>query len=342
MVNYKKHIKSIIANIIYYTGIYKILLRYRYNDNGMVLMYHRVLNSSDIEQADSHKSIIIEKNNFEKQIEFLKTNFRVLSIQEFSDKLRDDKLGGTCLITFDDGWVDNYINAMPLMGKENLEAVVFLTYEYINTNRIFWREEITSIVKAIHGRCIKNDIENLVRFGMPHREKVIDLLKSEPGNLKHNLSAFLEFLKNLKNMDHIKILRMLEQVDPGIGRRKEPQFLNYNEIREMQKNHIDMGSHGMSHTLLTSNHANISYEIGESKRLLEKQLGCEIISFSYPNGEYDEKIKKKVEELNYQLAFTTNNGVVNNSEPYQINRINISESNSPNIRHFICRLLGIW
>ena len=46
-------------------------------------------------------------------------------------------------------------------------------------------------------------------------------------------------------------------------------------------------------------------EIVESKERLEKKLGKEVVSFCYPNGDYNQKILQKVDKAGYKYAVTT-------------------------------------
>ena len=86
-----------------------------------------------------------------------------------------------------------------------------------------------------------------------------------------------------------------------------PRFkhLNWSQIREMADNGIWFGSHGVNHTFLTRQSYNIAkYEIEASKKMLEDGLGQPVPFFSYPYGNYDNRIINLVQEAGYEAAFS--------------------------------------
>src|SRR5476649_226616 len=78
----------------------------------------------------------------------------------------------------------------------------------------------------------------------------------------------------------------------------EENRLNDKDIIDISK-HFEIGSHTMSHQHLTKvSSEQADFELRESKRYLEEVIGKEIVSFSYPYGDYDRSILKLVEKNN--------------------------------------------
>jgi peptidoglycan/xylan/chitin deacetylase (PgdA/CDA1 family) len=79
--------------------------------------------------------------------------------------------------------------------------------------------------------------------------------------------------------------------------------LSWDEIHEMKEWGIAFGSHTMSHRNLTKlNAAEIAYELGESKRVLEEQLGP-IDCISYPFNRVDSDVVRWVKQAGYKFGF---------------------------------------
>lgn len=114
-----------------------------------------------------------------------------------------------------------------------------------------------------------------------------------------------------------------------IGKEK---FLNWNEIKIMQRDNISIGSHTESHTWLPSmTYKEIQKELRNSKEILEKNTGVKIDLFSYPLGGFDERVKRIAKEEGYVGAVSTNPGEKSlPNDIYALKRVRISETaNNP-------------
>ena len=93
--------------------------------------------------------------------------------------------------------------------------------------------------------------------------------------------------------------------DPSPG----PRFkhLNWSQIKEMSDDGICFGSHSINHLFLTKhNEQTIRYELDTSKKYLEDELGKPIDFFSYPYGDYNNRVINLVGEVGYHAAFSLN------------------------------------
>jgi len=77
---------------------------------------------------------------FAQQMAFLSQNgFNVITLEQFIDYRNENKKlpPKTVIITFDDGYRDNYLNAFPILEKHNFKATFFVVTDYINSDEIF-------------------------------------------------------------------------------------------------------------------------------------------------------------------------------------------------------------
>ena len=114
-----------------------------------ILMYHKV---PDQDLASEHK-IFVNKNNFEKHLQFFKKiNFKTLTfgdLKQFRTGQRSFKEfpKKPLILTFDDGYVDNLLNAKPLLNKYGFKAQVFLlANQNIDSNT--WDQKTASTVES--------------------------------------------------------------------------------------------------------------------------------------------------------------------------------------------------
>lgn len=103
-------------------------------------------------------------------------------------------------------------------------------------------------------------------------------------------------------------------------------FMYWDELRKLLSDElITIGSHTVSHKSLPSlNESELQKEVGESKKILENNLGIPVNFFSYPWGtlrDFNENCTKVISSFQYKLACTSVNGVNwNHKNPYKLRR----------------------
>ena len=124
-----------------------------------VLVYHRIVNK--IKYDTWHLSVDVR--NFEKHIKYIKENYQVIRLGDDWESVNEDSIA----ITFDDGYADNYWNALPILEKYQVPATVFVSTKNIGTTNLFFWDYIEN---CIMGEAVPN------RFSFGGEQ--IDLTKS--------------------------------------------------------------------------------------------------------------------------------------------------------------------
>ena len=84
-------------------------------------------------------------------------------------------------------------------------------------------------------------------------------------------------------------------------------YMNWEQIRQLKDAGMVIGSHGMTHRFLTElKDKDLDYELRESKKILEDNLGCAVDYFSVPRGFCDERVIGKAKKVGYKAVFTSN------------------------------------
>jgi peptidoglycan/xylan/chitin deacetylase (PgdA/CDA1 family) len=100
----------------------------------IILTYHRVA-----EPVDDPHLLAVSPVNFEQQVEFLKKNYNVISLEQLIHDVAQQKLQqNSVVITFDDGYADNLYTALPILEKYNAPMTLFVTSGHIDTPRFYW------------------------------------------------------------------------------------------------------------------------------------------------------------------------------------------------------------
>ncbi len=327
------------------TGLLNKYVSRRLHSKALVLMYHRVLEPEAVRSSLSQPGIIVSTLTFEKHVRYLLENFKVLSIEEFLEHIRSQSPfeDRSCLITFDDGWRDNYTCAFPILKKYNAPAVIFLATGFIGADRSFWQERLVGILTKIDSPATVD--YKAIPSEFPEMREELNRLFLAGRRLKPEEIAPVS--ARMKNLPHARIENLLARLNEisdttpasaADGR----EFMSWDEIREMAADGIGFGSHGVNHTILTIDGDSAVAEVAASKTEIENRLGQSVSAFSYPNGNHSERVVKLVKESGYQSAFGTSFGyATHSSDPFRVQRVNVHESASNRLPIFLGRIAGL-
>jgi peptidoglycan/xylan/chitin deacetylase (PgdA/CDA1 family) len=339
----KAAVVATLARALYVTGVLHLLVAWRLKDRAVVLMYHRVLVPDEFAATFSHPGILVGTETFDEHLRLLRRFFHVLTVEEFAARMRD---GGTmpsrsCLITFDDGWSDNYTRAFPLLRKHGLAAVVFLPVDYIGSGQRFWQETLTrALVEAVtHSESppCRRLLEQVgVREPFPRPD----------AHGKQRLREMAGRLKQESPATRSAILAQARAVLAATGDAASDvdTFLSWDQVREMAAAGIGFGSHAASHEMLNRIPIDaVREEVASSKRSIEAALGRPVIAFSYPNGDHDERTCATVAAEGYDVSFTTEDGTVGRGDDrFRLRRVSVHQGSAPSGPLLMARIAGVF
>lgn len=281
------------------------------NDVNIILMYHRV--HDDGKQESLYDSaMFIRKSTLKMNIEELSKYFDIISIEELVNTGSTKK--PTCILTFDDGWADNYYNALPVLASTNVPAAIFITVDYIGKNRNFWFHDIWHIASECLDKSLIAEFYSYFKKKVPfqgHNRITESNVAALISCIKEQPPEMIEYIVN----DAYKSL--------GIKRPDIPTMLNWDQIIEMACQRISIGSHGMNHYILTNIDSDLKFsEITNSLTIMKKQLSNVCQYFCYPNGNYDDETIRIVRQAGYVGAIGTEIGVnTASTDKYRLHRI---------------------
>lgn len=317
-----------LATVFYKTGFISILYRFKTKYWGPnILYYHRVC--EDGEECISSSEITVSKETFEKQIGFLKNSFNILPLDVIVDQMENGIIPSLddIAITFDDGYIDNYKQAYPILKKYGVPATIFVTTGYVGSSKLFWWDKVYQMVNIIKNRLV--DWESMPSDLFPDEFKA--LLRK---NLKRRISfnAITDYLKRVGTTKRDEIITYLEnEFFPSKNHEANSRlFLSWEEMKEMHNNGITFGSHTHTHPVLTEmSDEEVTQELTISKRLIREGIGAEVKAFSYPDGWFDGRVKQLVIKAGYECAFQTSRVKSTNSQDlFEIPRKMVKEGHS--------------
>lgn len=283
----------------------------------LIVNYHRLHASADRPRSRFDDGVFgPDVETFRRQVEWLKAATTildekgVLSVLSGNDLPRGSLLSA---ITFDDGYIDCYTLARPVLEELDVRGLFFLPVEMLESRRLGWWDIAAYLLKKTrHEQLSLND-------------QTFDLSNDFRGSLKRVLALFkLEKAERTVGLLE-QLSRACEVALPGKDE-QSAELLSWKQVREMKSAGHGVGSHSLSHRVLsTLERAAQAHEIRESKRELEAIIGSKISSFAYPVGgraHYNADSVELTRQAGYSCAFTFNTGIakIPVADPFQIPR----------------------
>ena len=260
----------------------------------LALTYHRIGTPGDAPVDRAMWDATLE--DFDTQVAFLARNFDIVGPADVGPQ----PAGRHVLITFDDGYRDNYTHALPILRAHNATATFFLTTGFLDRPRLAWWDEIAWMVRTSGGDGAE----------IP---ALLDRVKTLPGTQRED---------------------WLNRLGASTGAGRAPaaaaaeQWMTWRMARELLAAGMTVGGHTVSHPILARLDEDAQRaEVVACRARLEAELGIPMRWFSYPNGDggsFDARTRAIVAEAGAELAFAFHAGFVRRSDawdPYALPRI---------------------
>jgi peptidoglycan/xylan/chitin deacetylase (PgdA/CDA1 family) len=305
--------REFLAQLLKRSGILRLLESAQLSNSLLVLNYHRILNPADCEY--DRGVISATPDEFHEQVAYFRSRFQVMGLAELSELVESGKRarGFRLMITFDDGYIDNYQYAFPILRSAGLTASFFLPTSYIGSACIPWWDQIANLLRRARNRTgeAAGELEDSIR-------RVLRIYKSPA------VQDTEQFVRNLESECGVK---RLERASP-------PLFMNWDQAREMAAGGMSIGSHTHSHRILSKLTADEqTEELRTSRQVLERELKCPVRSLAIPVGARDafnSDTERALAATQYQVAFSFYDGVnrMDNLHRFDIKRTGVERDMS--------------
>lgn len=200
-------------------------------------------------------------------------------------------------VTFDDGQLDNFRCARPVLARHGVHASFFVVADATEHNDTLWHDRVAYALRAALQRERARTESFLARLGVAR----------DAADVVH---ACVAALKRMTPEPRDANLRELETLAGGAQRPSWDGMMTWNELKQLHAEGHEIGSHSQSHAILPLvSDAQLEREIAGSRAHLRERLGFEIETFCYPNGDCDARVAAAVERAGYRHAVTTRYGI---------------------------------
>ena len=132
--------RSFVKRVLFGLGFARMLHRRRNRDVLTVLMFHRVLPQDDPRAAGANPTYTAWRDELAAVLDLLADWYSVIDLARL-ERIAAGEPAPPCplLITFDDGWRDNFDHALPELAARDLPALLFVATDYVDDARGFWQ-----------------------------------------------------------------------------------------------------------------------------------------------------------------------------------------------------------
>ena len=329
---------QLVLSMAYRFGAPWLLDRYWGADRITVLAHHRV--TDDATAADFpyyHPIVSATPALFEQQLAYVANHFNVIDLNDLVAFVVDGKKlpPRPLLITFDDGYLDNYEYAFPALKRFGFPAAIFLMTSRMEHSVPPWWDECAYYF-----------------FHTTRQSAQLPLIGEQQWTTSAEKTAVRELLMQaLKRVPEEEKLRALEASGSALGVDVPPEdpglFMNWDQVRDLVNNGIACMPHTVTHPILArATPEQQRREIFDSRDRVREETGQTTSAFAFPNGgfrDFDRTTLQLLQDAGFAVSFTLEPGPMRPARaqayPYQIQRVFLSGRDS--LERFVFKVMGI-
>jgi peptidoglycan/xylan/chitin deacetylase (PgdA/CDA1 family) len=296
--------REALARWLHAVGIQSVLNRLPQRNSLLVINYHRV---GDADSTPYDSGVFsATADEFKAQMEYVAENLRPVTLPEALLFLeREEERNGRCrvLITFDDGYIDNFQIAFPILRRLGMQGVFFLPTSFIGTREVPWWDRVSYIVKSARNLRFELRRPNAIKFDLRAsgaREvarQIVNLLRlSPPGDLERAVG---------------ELERVCDGASPDTS--IDRCFMNWDEVRQLVEGGMTVGAHTHTHRMLAPlSEEEQRKELVESRSMLRDRLRSAVETVAYPLGaecSFTSETMRLARQTGYRAAFSFYGGL---------------------------------
>lgn len=299
-----------------------------------VAMYHY---TRDLENSRYPEIKGLDYGLFKQQLDFFEQNFHVVTMEQVLDAWHGGTLPDKALLlTFDDGYIDNYLFAYPVLKAHGMQGSFFVPGKTITEN-------VVLNVNKVHFILACADIKEI-------KKSLLVKMESYRGNFAYpdtdELWNTYAVANRFDSQDVVFVKRMLQTVLPeelrGIiatemfaefvgleeGKFSHELYMNRDQIRQMKNDGMFFGIHGYEHYWLGNLETDqMKQDIGKALEIMGEFIERDAWVMNYPYGSYNENVIEYVKSKGAKLGLTTDVRVaeVGKNSPFEIPRLDCND-----------------
>lgn len=316
--------RPLVASLLQSTGVLGAMELASRERGLFVLNYHRLGTTAGNELDDATFSATAEA--LRQQMAYLKRWFAMPPVHEVLEALTRGRFDQpTALVTFDDGYRDNYELGLPVLRSLHVPACFFVVSGYLDAPSLPWWDHVAYAVK-------RTTVDTL-RLAYPEPLE-FDLRSTPRTRVTYRILRAYKQAQQLDQRRFFDELSAATGVDVDVQALGRNLFVTWEAAREMQDAGMTIGSHTVTHPVLSSlSEGDQRRELVESRERIGQMLGAKPDVLAYPVGgptAFTEVTKRVARQAGYRAAFSYFGGLnqAGRTDPFAIGRSAVTQAES--------------
>jgi len=271
-------------------------------DKIVALMYHGIINSYPDNPVRNISAYNILKNKFEEQMSYLASHCNVISISDAIAGKGISSRKKNVILSFDDGYRNNYTNAFPVLLRYKLPALFSLPTAFVVGRMPLWNDVIECAVAATNRQSAH------IKWNNSQFDFRLATISQKSALFWWLFSKCVEIKQEERELF---IANTLQELDLDVDNNELLNDADYaplsaKEINIMQESGIiEFASHSVNHFSLSRvSQDTLKSELANSKLAIERITGVPCRYFTIPGGFYNEAAKNEM-LVNYEKVFSS-------------------------------------
>jgi len=309
-----------LASLLHHTGLVRAALAWRSSVPAQwvsILTYHRFPSARGDESFDDDV-VDVTVDSFDRQVACLKRHFTLVGVDELCAFAAGKALPPNAVaITFDDGYLDNYEQALPILRRHDAKAIFFVPTGSLSDRKLHWWDRVSYVLKRCPLSSLTLSYPFALELSLDNRplaaQRILRILKTHPGL---DLERFLNELAF-----HARVA-WSDRTERDFADRL---LMTWDHARALRAAGMDVQSHTRTHRVLsTLTPADLLDELAGSRADIGRELGEPARAVAYPVGnqlDSGSPIRAALAEAGYEIGLSSGSGANLINEP--VDRFNL-------------------
>ncbi len=253
----------------------------------------------------------------EQQFEFFKENFNVVRMEQVIDAVKRKELlpENALLLTFDDGYVDNYTYALPLLVKYGFQGSFFIPGKTFTSHQLLDVNKIHYILASADTKSLVIDVKDKmdfyrgVEFDYPSTEDLWNEYAVE-SRFDDERTIFVKRILQTVLPEQLRNRISSELFKKYVGVTEEQLayelYMTEDQIRTLKRHGMYIGVHGYDHYWLGNlSPEKMKEDVAKGLKIMDEFIDRKEWVMNYPYGSYNDDVVRFVEENGACVGLTT-------------------------------------